>query len=537
VANTYSVTFTYGGDSNYKSVSGSGSIQIISSGKATTTTTASMSGSISPNSTIKVTGTVTGSGTTAPTGGIIVFSSGNYLTGNSQISFSSSSGNVSSFSFSLNSAFLAQGANFVTLQYTGDTTYGPSAFTLNSGGSIANPLSDFTLVPSSSNVPVVVGNSGTSSIYLSSVNGFAGTVNLTCTAAAGVTCSIPSSTTLTSGGNISVALNIGAPSTAANGNYNVKVVATDSTGQYIHTLGFTAMVTGATSATPGFTLTNSGNITITAGATSGNTSTISVNPTNGFTGAVGLTCAVTTSPSGATSPVTCAMAPASVNITSGALTSALTVSSTSTTTPGAYAITVSGVNGTNTQTSVVNVTVNAVATGTFALTNSGNITVSRGATTGNTSTITVTPSGGFTGIVNLTCAITPTASNAPATCSLSPSSANITSASPATPTLTVSTTAATALNEPLKLFWPSTGGAVLALLFFFVPRRRRNWLAMMGLLIVLVSGIAIGCGGGGGGGNNGGGGNTGTTPGTYTVTVTGTNGSTSKTTAVTLTVN
>ena len=535
-ANTYNVTITYGGDTNYKSVVGSGSIQIISSALKATTTTASMSGGISPNSTIKVTGTVTGSGTTAPTGGIIVYSSGNYLTGNSQVSFSSSSGNVSTFSFTLNSSSLVQGANFVTLQYTGDTTYAPSAFTLNSGGAIANPLSDFTLIPSSSNVPVTAGNSGTTTINLASVNGFAGTLSLSCAASAGVTCSLPSSATLSSGGTSSATLTVNAPSAAANGNYNVLITGADSTGQYIHTLGLTAMVTGATSATPGFTLTNNGNISITAGVNSGNTSTLSVNPTNGFTGNVNLTCAVTTSPSGATSPVTCAMLPTSVNITSGALTSTLTVSSTTSTTAGAYAVTVSGVNGSNTQTSVVNVTVTAPTTGTFALSNSGNITVTRGASSGNTSTITVTPSGGFTGSVSLTCAIAPTAANAPATCSLNPTSVNITSGA-LTSTLSVSTTAATALNEPLKLFWPSTGGAVLAVLFFFVPRRRRNWLAMMGLFIVLVSGIAIGCGGGGGSSGGGGTSNPGTTPGTYTVTVTGTSGSTSKTTPVTLTVN
>jgi subtilase family serine protease len=537
-ANTYNVTINYSGDTNYKSIVGTGSIQISSSSLKSTATTASMSGGISPNSTIRVTGTVTGSGTTAPTGGIIVFSSGNYLTGNSQVSFSSSSGNVSSFSFTLNSSFLVQGANFVTLQYTGDSTYGPSAFTLNSGGAIANPLSDFTLIPSSSNVPVTAGNSGTTTINLASVNGFAGSLNLSCAASAGVSCSLPSSATLNSGGTTSATLTVNAPSGAANGNYNVLITGADSTGQYIHTLGITAMVTGATSVTPGFTLTNNGNISITAGATTGNTSTVSVNPTNGFTGTVNLTCAVTTAPPGSTSPITCGtMSPASVNITSGALTSTLTVSSTSATIAGAYAVTVSGVNGSNTQTSVVNVTVTAPTAGTFALSNSGNITVTRGASTGNTSTITVTPSGGFTGTVNLSCAIAPTAANAPATCSISPSTANITSASAPTATLTVSTTAATALNEPLKLFWPSTGGAVLAVLFFFVPRRRRNWLAMMGLLVVLVSGIAIGCGGGGGSSSGGGNSNPGTTPGTYTVTVTGTSGSTTKTTGVTLTVN
>ena len=76
----------------------------------------------------------------------------------------------------------------------------------------------------------------------------------------------------------------------------------------------------------------------------------------------------------------------------------------------------------------------------------------------------------------------------------------------------------------MKLFWPSTGGAVLALVFFFgIPKRRRNWLAMLSLLVLFVSGVVIGCGGGGvsgGGGSNPS--NPGTSAGTYTVTMTGT---------------
>ena len=64
----------------------------------------------------------------------------------------------------------------ITLQYTGDNTYAPSAFTLNSAA-ITNPLSDFTLVPSTSNVPVTAGSNGTTAINLASVNGFTGTVN------------------------------------------------------------------------------------------------------------------------------------------------------------------------------------------------------------------------------------------------------------------------------------------------------------------------------------------------------------------------
>jgi hypothetical protein len=58
-----------------------------------------------------------------------------------------------------------------------------------------------------------------------------------------------------------------------------------------------------------FTLTNSGAIRMSPGAASGNTSTITVAPSNSFTGSVALTCAVTTSPSNGSSPVTCSLSP------------------------------------------------------------------------------------------------------------------------------------------------------------------------------------------------------------------------------------
>ena len=98
-----------------------------------------MSGSISPSTTVTITGTVTGqSGHGAPTnyyGGIGIFSSGYYITA---IPLSvPSSGDVSTFSATLNSQTLFQGANFITLQYLGDQTYNLSATTLNGGGAIS----------------------------------------------------------------------------------------------------------------------------------------------------------------------------------------------------------------------------------------------------------------------------------------------------------------------------------------------------------------------------------------------------------------
>jgi hypothetical protein len=86
--------------------------------------------------------------------------------------------------------------------------------------------------------------------------------------------------------------------------------------------------------------------------------------------------------------------------------------------------------------------------------------------------------------------------------------------------------------------WYAAGGATLAcLLLFGIPARRRSWRTVLGgmtLFVALSSGI-FACGGGGGGGNNCIP-NSGTTAGTYTITVTGASGTLTATNTVTLTV-
>ena len=116
---------------------------------------------------------------------------------------------------------------------------------------------------------------------------------------------------------------------------------------------------------------------------------------------------------------------------------------------------------------------------------------------------------------------------------------SITGASPETATLTVYTTAPTsaALVYPKRpeVPWYAAGGAMLAcLLLFGIPARRRKCrtlICMLMLLMTLAGGI-LSCGGGGGGGTS----IPGTTVGAYTITVTGTSGTTTATDAVTLTV-
>ncbi len=162
------------------------------------------------------------------------------------------------------------------------------------------------------------------------------------------------------------------------------------------------------------------------------------------------------------------------------------------------------------------------------------LTVTPGATTGNAGTIRVVGTNGFSGVVNLTCSVTSkltSVSDMP-TCSLNPTSVTISGAAAQTSTLTVNTTAASnAENQKRNLFWPSASGATFALVLLFArPRKRKDGVAIIGLLLLSVSTGLIACGGGSSGSSGGGGGgNTGTTPGAYTITVTGTSGSVSAT--------
>jgi hypothetical protein len=182
---------------------------------------------------------------------------------------------------------------------------------------------------------------------------------------------------------------------------------------------------------------------------------------------------------------------------------------------------------------------------TFAITDLA-VNISPGATTGNTSTITVTPAGGFTGNVSLA----PTISSSPAGAQYPPSLSfgstspvNIAGSTAKTATLTISTTAATsgALTYPKRpgASWYAVGTASFACLFLmWVPARRRRWVSMLRLLVLLVAiaSTASACGGGSSGGVGGGTGASGTTAGSYTVTITGTSGTTIETGTLTFTV-
>jgi sugar lactone lactonase YvrE len=249
----------------------------------------------------------------------------------------------------------------------------------------------------------------------------------------------------------------------------------------------------------------------------------------------------------------------SVTLTSGTYTSGVaTLSSGSATVSipaGSLAVgtntltvTYSGDTNYNATTGTASVTVTTAVNPSFAVTGKA-VTVTAGSTTANTSIITVTPTGGFTGSVVLTASITSSPSGAqdPPTVSFgSTTPISISGTTAGTATLTISTTAPTTAafvhTKHPGIPWYAAGGATLAcILLFGIPVRRRRWQTLLGALMLLITftGGVIACGGSGGGPSNGSGGGTsnpGTTAGAYTVTVTGTSGATTATGTVTLTV-
>ena len=294
-----------------------------------------------------------------------------------------------------------------------------------------------------------------------------------------------------------------------------------------------------------------GAVSITPAATTGNTSTATITPSGSFAGVVNLSCAVTSAPANAVSPVTCSV-PAQVNITgTSPVTATLTIGSTDTTSGGAYVVTISGVDaatGSVKASATAAVTVTAPAS--FSVTNNAAISITAGATTGNTSTISVTPVNGFLGTVAMTCTVTSSPSGAvhPVTCGLSSSSVAVTGAAAVTSTLTINSTAATTSSASLmtpnrerSLFLRGAGGTALAFtMMWLLPVRRRRFARLLLMLLMLGGlGAAMGCGGGGSGSTGSGGTTTvpGTTAGTYVVTVTGTSGSLTQASTVNVTVN
>ncbi len=424
-----------------------------------------------------------------------------------------------------------------TIMVTGTSTNSPSLIVVNDG--------TFNVAAGSS-----TGN--TSYVTIFPEQNLTGQVNLTCAVTTTMsnpqsppTCTAPTSVTLDGSSPVVAQVQVNTTSRTTAGNYSVGITATSSS---------TASATSSNSVplivttTPSFALTSSGTVTVIRGASTGNTTSITITPMNGFSGPVNLACMVEPAATmgAGTIPVCSVQSP--LNVSGGTASNATaTINSQASDMFGFYQVTIIAIDQTSGTFGIDNnVDLLLVGTPAFTLSSGAGISVTAGATTGNTSSITVTPANGFTGAINLTCSVTTVMLTVvdPPGCSLSPAAVTVSSSSslPGS-TLAVSTTAATSgavvpASRPSRL--PGAVATLAIMLLLGIGARRRAWMRLLGLLVLLVWIAAPGCGGGGGSGGGGGGGGTGTTPGNYTIMVTGTDAATGKITAqtkVTLAVN
>jgi hypothetical protein len=175
----------------------------------------------------------------------------------------------------------------------------------------------------------------------------------------------------------------------------------------------------------------------------------------------------------------------------------------------------------------------------FSIAPGAPVSVQAGATTGNTSTMTVAPWNWFTGTVTLSCAITPASGTDPPSCSV-PASVTINGSSSQTVTVTVVTTApsTTAAGNATGFNWPwGAGGVVLACLLWR-RKRGRTSPAIFGVTIfaVMMLAAAGGCGGSTAAVKTGPPPNPGTSAGNYTITVSAVSQGTTQTASIALTV-
>jgi subtilase family serine protease len=223
--------------------------------------------------------------------------------------------------------------------------HGAALVTALAGGSTGT--ADYSLSASPSSLSVTQGSSGTSTITVTAINGFASSVALTASGLpTGVTAAFsPASATTTS------TLTLTASSTATVGTATVTV--TGTSGSLSHTTSVSLTV--ASSATPNFSLSASPSTLSVAQGAAG-TSTVSVAASGGFTGSVALAA------SGLPSGVTAAFSP-----TSTTTTSTLTLTASATATTGTVTVTVTGTSGTLSHSTTVSLTVTAAGGGSTQL--------------------------------------------------------------------------------------------------------------------------------------------------------------------------
>jgi len=259
--------------------------------------------------------------------------------------------------------------------------------------------------------------------------------------------------------------------------------------------------------------------------TAGNSATTTVNalPTFGFTTTATLSC------SGLPSGAVCAFNPPSIAGSAGK--STLTITTSATTAAGTYPMQVTGTAGAVTSSTSLSFIVLAAPDFSFGPT-PGSPT-SQTITAGQTAnfSLDLAPSAGFNGMVNLSCAITPSVNPAP-TCNV-PLSVQISGTGTQSISITVSTTASVTTSAlpdfrypPANLRWLWLS-ALLGIVLLCMRTRRR--ISAFSLVIAVLGAISLfACGGSSSHSHI----TAGTPVGTYSVTVSASSGNTNHNTTL-----
>lgn len=582
IVGAHLITASYGGDTNFTSGTSAAVSQTING----TTPTVQLTSSLNPstyNAAITLTATVSGSGGT-PTGTVAFFDGASWLAS------STLTGGTAAFT----SGALPIGSHTITAQYSGDTNFAAgisnavaqainaiaTTTTLVSAPNPAAAGQAVTLTATVTSTPAATGNvtfyDGATSLGTSTLNG-SGVATLTTSALASASHSLTAKYTgdsahaaSTSNAVTQLILGSKTASIAMSSSSNPATIGEPvtftgtvtggsgtATGTLIFADGATTMGTSTLNAGGVATLTTSsltigshsvtaqysGDVNYATGTSAALSQVVNLSPSTTMLAAsinsaiVGQGITFTANVTNASGPAptgTVAFKDSSSTLSTGTLNaSGVATYATSSLATGSHSITAvySGdASNTGSTSSAVNITIQDFSLPSTAPT----VSIAAPGQAGS-ATIAVTPLSGFTGTVTFSCSTPSNMSES----SCSASSAQITGTAAATSTVTVMTTASQQaasgrVQPPMR--WPAAAGVVLSGCFWFGIasfRRRRLRPSILFALLIATLG-AIGCGGG----SNGGGAQTnpGTPPGTYTLVLTGTSGTSSHSINVSVTV-
>ncbi len=218
------VTASYAGDGNWLGSAANGGTVIALSSKLTPTATLTSSlTSVASGQTFNLTATVVGvSGYPTPTGTVL------FLSDNQSFSaYATLSSGVATLAVPGYQA--ANGTNVFTAVYQGDANYNKAA---SNPVNITVSQSDFSFTTQNPALSISLSGSGISTLMLTPINGFSGSVTLTVSAPTGITASLATATPAVSAPTSDV-LTINAAGTMTAGIY--PVIITASGGGHVHT--------------------------------------------------------------------------------------------------------------------------------------------------------------------------------------------------------------------------------------------------------------------------------------------------------------